>query len=202
MILFGGSGHAKVIRDIVRAAGGHVSFIFDDNPQISSLDDTPVSGSYDPSRNPEEPLIISIGDNLIRKKITSKIRHPFGKAIHPSVLFSEYSSVDEGSVVMPAVVVNAGARIGKHTIINTGAIVEHDCVVSDFAHISPNATLCGNVIVGEGTHVGAGATVIQNISIGKWCIIGAGTVVTEPVPDYSLVVGVPGKVVRSLARTV
>lgn len=202
MILFGGSGHAKVIRDCIRAAGGRVSFIFDDNPSLSALDDTPVAGPYDADNSPDEELIISVGDNLIRKRISSKIRHSFGKAIHPSVLLSAYSSVDAGTVVMPSVVINAGSAIGKHCIINTGAVIEHDCVTGDFVHVSPNATLCGNVKVGEGTHIGAGATVIPNITIGKWCIIGAGSVITEAIPDYSLVVGVPGRIVRTLARTV
>lgn len=202
MLLFGGSGHAKVIRDSIVAGGGKVSFIFDDNPLLTSLDDTPVVGSYDSSRNPGEELIISVGDNLTRKKIAGRIRHAFGTAVHPSVIISSYSVVSAGTVILPAAVVNAGAKIGSHAIINTGAIVEHDCVVEDYVHISPQGTLCGNVHVGEGTHIGAGATVIPNIKIGKWCIVGAGAVVTGDIPDFSLVVGVPGRVVRSLARTV
>jgi acetyltransferase EpsM len=54
------------------------------------------------------------------------------------------------------------------------------------------------VIVGEGTHIGAGATVIPNIKIGKWCIIGAGAVITKDVPDYSLVFGVPGRIIKKI----
>ena len=54
------------------------------------------------------------------------------------------------------------------------------------------------VKVHEGTHIGAGATILPNISIGKWCVIGAGAVITQNLPDYSLVVGVPGKVIRKL----
>ena len=50
----------------------------------------------------------------------------------------------------------------------------------------------------EGTHIGAGATVIPEVTIGKWCIIGAGAVITQNLPDYSMVVGVPGKVIRKV----
>jgi acetyltransferase-like isoleucine patch superfamily enzyme len=61
-------------------------------------------------------------------------------------------------------------------------------------------TLCDNTIIGEGVHIGAGATIIPGINIGKWCVIGAGAVITQNLPDYSLVVGVPGKIIRKLDK--
>jgi acetyltransferase EpsM len=68
--------------------------------------------------------------------------------------------------------------------------------VEDFVHISPNAALAGNVKVGEGTQIGIGACVMQNIRIGKWAIIGAGAVIIRDVPDYAVVVGNPGRVIK------
>ena len=41
-------------------------------------------------------------------------------------------------------------------------------------------------------------TVLPGVSIGKQCVIGAGTLVTRDIPDNSLVLGSPGKVVRTL----
>jgi len=202
MLLYGGSGHAKVIRDCIESGGGKVFFIFDDNAALTSLDDTPVIGSYKPDFNIHEELIVSIGDNLVRKVVSEKVRHLFGKAVHSSAIISSYSLVAEGTVVMQGAIINAGTTIGKHVIVNTSAVIEHDCILEDFVHLSPNATLCGNVQVGEGTHIGAGAIVIPNVTIGKWCVIGAGSVVREDIPDYSLVMGIPGKVVRSLAKKV
>ena len=97
---------------------------------------------------------------------------------------------------MPQVVVNADVTIGKHCILNSGSIIEHDCVLSDYVHISPNASLAGNVSVGEGTQIGIGASVIQGITIGKWVTIGAGAVIIEDVPDFAVVVGNPGRVIK------
>jgi len=200
MILYGGSGHAKVIRDCIRASGGEVSSIFDDNSTIKKLDETDIVGPYKSDFNFQEEVIISIGDNKIRKIVSEKVKHKFGTVIHPSVLFSSYSKVEEGSVIMQGSIVNAGAKIGKHCIINTAVVVEHDCIVEDFVHLSPNVTICGNVSIGEGSHLGACAVVIPNLKIGKWCVIGAGAVVTDDIPDFSLVVGVPGKVIRNLSK--
>lgn len=194
MVFYGASGHGKVVIEAWTASGGAITAIVDDNETIRRLGHFPVSGKYNPERFQSVPIIISIGDNGIRKMIVQRLDVSYGMVIHPSAVLSLSSSVDEGSVVMANAVVNADSYIGRHVIVNTGAVVDHDCRVADFAHISPNATLCGGIQVGEGTHIGAGATVIPNIKIGKWAVVGAGSVIIEDVPDYALIVGVPGKI--------
>ena len=83
-------------------------------------------------------------------------------------------------------------------IINSGAVVEHDVRLGDFVHIAPNAVLTGNVTIDEGTQVGTGASVIPGIKIGKWASIGAGAVIIEDVPDFAVLVGNPGKIIKYL----
>jgi UDP-2-acetamido-3-amino-2,3-dideoxy-glucuronate N-acetyltransferase len=50
-------------------------------------------------------------------------------------------------------------------------------------------------LVKEGASIGANATIVCGITLGKHCLIGAGSVVTKDVPDYALIVGVPGKAI-------
>jgi len=50
-------------------------------------------------------------------------------------------------------------------------------------------------LVKEGASIGANATIVCGITLGKHCLIGAGSVITKEVPDYALVVGIPGKVI-------
>jgi sugar O-acyltransferase (sialic acid O-acetyltransferase NeuD family) len=197
MVFYGASGHGKVVVDAWTASGGSVTAIVDDNETIAKLGAFSVSGKYDEERFKGEPLIISIGQNAIRKIIVERLEVRYGKVIHPSAVISSSALLNEGCVVMGCAVVNAAAFIGKHVILNTGAVVDHDCRIADFVHVSPRATLCGGVEIGEGTQVGAGATVIPNIKIGKWAVIGAGSVIIEDVPDYAVVVGVPGKIKKS-----
>ncbi len=198
VILYGASGHAKVISSIIEDIGRFVDIIFDDNEKVTYLNQYTVLTGYDKKYNPHIPIIISIGDNNIRKKISEKISHPLTILTHPSSIIDKNAKIENGSVVFHNAIVQRDSMIGKHCIINTNASIDHDCFISDFVHISPSATLCGNVKVGEGTHIGAGATIIPNINIGKWCVIGAGAVITKDVPDYSLVVGVPGKIIKKL----
>lgn len=195
MILFGASGHAKVILNILELSGESVSFLVDGNPNVKKLNGYPVihESQFDLA---EEPLFISIGNNTIRKKLANKYSGNYGRAIHPKSILDSNVEVGEGTVVMAGAVINNSAIIGNHCIINTSANVDHDCVVGNFAHVSPNATLCGTVSVGEGTHIGAGATVAPNIKIGKWATIGAGSVIISDVPDFAIVVGNPGAIIK------
>lgn len=196
MYLYGASGHSKVIVDILNELKVEIQGILDDAPRFSSLNGVPVFQAVDVPLLKSDLLLISIGNNAIRKKIASRIEVDFYSAIHPSAVVSKKGRIGSGTVIMPNAVVNADAVIGKHCIINSGAVVEHDCAIADFVHISPNAALAGDVTVGEGTQIGIGASVIQGIQIGKWATVGAGAVIIENIPDYAVVVGNPGKVIK------
>ncbi len=194
MYLYGASGHAKVIIDILRANQIEINGLVDDNPNVQEL----LGISVLHQSNGLSPFIISIGNNQIRKTIAEQLKTSFGKAIHPSAIISPNSLIDEGTVVMQGAIVQSCATIGKHCIINTGASVDHECVIEDYVHISPHATLCGNVHVGEGSWVAAGSVVLPGVKIGKWSIIGAGSVVAKDIPDGVLAVGNRCRVLKKI----
>jgi len=196
MYLYGASGHSKVIVDILNELEVEVQGVLDDSPKFSFIHDIPVLQTSEVSLKETDLLLISIGNNAVRKKIVMNLAVNFYTAVHPAATVSKKAVIASGTVVMPNAVINAFASIGKHCIINSGAVVEHDCVIADFVHISPNAALAGDVTVGEGSQIGIGAAVIQGIQIGKWVTVGAGAVIIENVPDYAVVVGNPGKVIK------
>lgn len=100
---------------------------------------------------------------------------------------------------------------GDHDVIHVGAgsNVQESTVI----HVDPgfplrigtNCTIGHKVMlhgctIGDNTLIGMGATVLNGAKIGKNCLIGAGALITENkvIPDGSLVMGVPGKVVRQM----
>lgn len=93
--------------------------------------------------------------------------------------------------------------IGKGTNIQDNAVlhVDRDCpmVIGNYVTVGHGAILHGCTI-GENTVIGMGAIVLNNAVIGKNCIIGAGAVITQgkEIPDGSVVLGNPGKVVRNI----
>lgn len=73
-------------------------------------------------------------------------------------------------------------------------ILAHDA--STKAHL--NYTKIGNVDIGNNVFIGAGSIVLPNVKIGNNVIIGAGSIVSKDIPDNSLVVGNPARVVSSI----
>lgn len=194
--LYGASGHAKVIIDILNESEIVIKAVIDDNPKNDKILGIEIIKTINFDLNSLNNTIISIGNNTIRKKLATKLKTNFSNAIHPKSMVSKTVLLGEGTVIMAGAMINADAKIGSHCIINTGAIVEHDCVIDNFAHISPSASLAGGVKVGEGAQIGINATIIQNITIGKWAIIGAGAVIINDIPDFAVVVGNPGKIIK------
>lgn len=199
--VFGASGHAKVVIEIVEAiSGAEISAVYDDDETIKEVLGFKVKGKIPISLSQDHVAVIAIGDNGLRAEIAKNQNLKFsGPLFHPSSVICPSVKVECGTVVMANAAINADAQVGKHCIINTGAVVEHDVVLEDYVHISPNAAITGNVYIGEGTHFGAGASVIPGIKIGKWATIGAGAVIIEDVPDFATVVGNPGKIVSKVS---
>ena len=93
--------------------------------------------------------------------------------------------------------------------IGQGSNVQENCVMHIDAGypltIGKGCTIGHKVMlhgctIGDNTLIGMGATILNGATIGKNCLIGAGALITEgkDIPDGSLVMGVPGKVVRQL----
>lgn len=197
MIVYGASGHGKVIIDIIHSINSEsIDFIIDDNSEINELQEYEVNHKFT-EEMADKKVVLAIGNNKIRKDLSESLDREFCEPIiHPSSVIAEFVEIGRGTVLMANSILNPSVTIGKHCIINTGAIVEHDVKLKDYVHISPGSIITGNVHIGEGTHIGAGATVIPGIKIGKWVTVGAGSVIINDIPDYSVVVGNPGKVIK------
>ncbi|WP_425100518.1 gamma carbonic anhydrase family protein [Tropicibacter sp. S64] len=93
--------------------------------------------------------------------------------------------------------VGAGSNVQENVVCHTD--MGYPLVIGPGCTIGHKVMLHGCTI-GENTLVGMGATILNGAKIGKNCLIGAGALVTEgkEIPDGSLVMGMPGKVVRQL----
>ncbi len=58
---------------------------------------------------------------------------------------------------------------------------------------------CSPVTIGNGCWIGEKVSILPGVSIGNKCVIGAGSVVTKSIPDYSMAVGNPAKVIKQYA---
>jgi sugar O-acyltransferase (sialic acid O-acetyltransferase NeuD family) len=205
IVIYGASGHGKVIIDIVEKEGKYkIAGLLDDNSKLIGKEfcGYPIIGGFEMLEEDlrhNSALILAVGDNTTRKKLWERVKpmgYELGRAVHPSVQIGKDVSIGSGTAVMANVVINSGTRIGENVIINTGATVDHDCLIGDYVHISPGTHLGGNVEIGDLTHIGIGVNVIPNRKIGKKVIIGAGAVVIEDIPHSVTAVGVPAQVIK------
>jgi sugar O-acyltransferase (sialic acid O-acetyltransferase NeuD family) len=207
VVIWGASGHALVVADIIRLMGGYQveGYLDSVDPQRSGepLGDGVILGGEE--QLPELRaagvglIAFGIGDCAARMALADvAVTAGFGlfTAIHPSATVAAGVQIGAGSVLCAGSVVNPGALLGRLTIVNTCASVDHECEIGDGVHLSPGVHLAGRVSVGEGTSVGVGAVARDGISVGKGCIIGAGAVVVSDLPDNVLAYGVPAKIVR------
>ena len=94
--------------------------------------------------------------------------------------------------------------IGERTNIQDNSVIhlENDqgVLVENDVTVGHNAIIHGCSIA-DGALIGMGAIIMNGAVIGKGAVIGAGAVVKEDmvIPDFSLVVGVPGKIVKTLS---
>jgi len=102
--------------------------------------------------------------------------------------------------------VSLGAKIGKNVILccgGLGIVIHRDSIIDENVYISPNVTVAGTTNkvgaakIGRNTVVSTGARLLGPVTIGQNCVIGANSVVISDIPDNSLVVGLPAKVIKS-----
>ena len=198
IILIGGSGHAKVVIDCIRAAGDTPVGILDDGiaPGTKVLN-VPVLGATDRWQEfTQHKFIIAIGSNAVRARLAEAMEVRWYTAVHPQAVVSDYATLGQGTVVMPGAVVNAGATVGGHCIVNSRAVVEHDCRLDNFVHISPCAALGGTVTVGSGSWIGIGAAVKNNTAVCSGCVIGADAAVVKDITQPGTYAGVPARKIK------
>lgn len=113
---------------------------------------------------------------------------------------------------------NCELKIGKNCVIGhfneiyatKSIIIEDNVLTADRVYISDNLhsydnpdipivnqaiKQIGTVRIGEGSWLGIGVVVL-GANIGKHCVIGANSVVTKDIPDYSIAVGAPAKIIK------
>lgn len=117
-----------------------------------------------------------------RVKLENQASVWFGAVIrgdNESILIGENSNVQDGCVL--------------HTDKGSPLAIGRNCTIGHKAMLH-------GCTIGDNSLIGMGATILNNAVIGRNCLIGANALVAEGkiIPDNSLVIGMPGKVVREL----
>jgi UDP-N-acetylbacillosamine N-acetyltransferase len=210
LVIWGASGHALVVAEILRAAGGYRLVGFLDDVDLARRG-RPHGGSV--ILGGREQLaglradgvacaLVAIGDCRVRLTCGQDLVEAgfeLVRAIHPRACVAPGVRVGAGSVIAAGAVVGPASVVGCSAIVNTAASVDHECIIGDGAHIGPGVHLGGRVRVGRATWIGIGATVADRACVGDGAIVGAAALVLADIPPGVVAFGVPARVVRLVA---
>lgn len=138
------------------------------------------------------------GSTVVRHKTTQDILQAGGKLanlIHPNIDLT-MTTLGVGLYLQEAVILQAGVEIADNTSIHMGAVIGHESTIGNSVFIAHAVSVSGCCTIGDGVFIGTNSTILPRIRIGQWATIGAGAVVTKDVPDFSVVVGNPAKVIK------
>jgi len=150
-------------------------------------------------------------DDLEKQLATFAHKQPtFGEGVYvarSAVLIGDVTLNDYANIWFNAVLRGDINRItvGHHSNIQDNCVLhladEYPCVVGNYVTVG-HAAIVHACTVGNEVLVGMGSRILDGAIIGDQSILGAGTLVTqgEHIPPGSLVLGMPGKVVRELRR--
>jgi UDP-2-acetamido-3-amino-2,3-dideoxy-glucuronate N-acetyltransferase len=111
--------------------------------------------------------------------------------------------------------VAGGTRIGNNVKVQNNVSIYEGTVIEDDVFLGPSCVLTNvtnprsqvvrralyeKTLIRRGASIGANATVVCGITIGRYSFIAAGSVVVKDVPDYALVMGVPGRFCGWMSR--
>ena len=146
-----------------------------------------------------EVLALNSGLHAILSYRVAHLLHYLGVPFLPA-LISTVVRLVSGIEIHPAAVIGPGFFIdhGSGVVIGETAEVGPDCLLYQGVTLGGTGKDKGkrHPTLGTGVVVGAGAKILGAIRIGNYVKIGANAVVLKPVPDHSIVVGVPGRVIK------
>ena len=130
----------------------------------------------------------------------------YNARIEPGAVIREHVAIGDNCVIMMGAVLNIGAVIGEKTMIDMNVVVGGRAIVGKNCHIGAGAVLAGvieppsadPVVIEDDVLIGANAVVLEGVHVGKGAVIAAGSVVVKNVEPYSVMVGVPAKLLKKV----
>lgn len=139
---------------------------------------------------------IRIGpESLVMKNAILHV-YNFRNLPHAGISIGARSLVGESCILRGQGGIHIGDDVYLGTLVQVLAVnhVFHDTS----RPISHQGITAQGIRIGNGSWIGSGAIILDGVTIGRNVVVGAGAVVTKDVPDYSIVVGNPARVVRDL----
>lgn len=148
-------------------------------------------------------------------EVNSDLKLPDSVAVWQYAQIRERVEIGENCIIGRGVYIGPGVKIGNNCKLQNYALIYEPAVLSDGVFIGPAVVLTNDeyprsitpegklksgddwvavgVIIKKGASIGARSVCVAPVTIGEWTLIAAGSVVTNDVPDFAIVAGVPAR---------
>ena len=129
--------------------------------------------------------------------------------VFKGAVVGENCSFGQNTMVSDGVIIGSNVKVQNNVAIYTGTTIEDDvflgpsCVLTNVTNPRSQVvrrSLYEETLIRRGATIGANATIVCGITLGRYSFIAAGAVVAKDVPDYAMMVGVPGRQVGWMSR--
>lgn len=212
LVIFGGSGIGMIAASIAEDLGSYEVYGFlNDSIEAGTLigkyKKIPVIGTTEMYKellnDPNVYFFIAYVGLQKEKETFQKIStfqipdERWATLVHPSaVVPKDYCRIGIGVLIAPLAQLSPDTTICDHAILLANSFVGHDSTVDIFAHVATNGVVGANVHVGKAVHVGSNSTIREKIHVGDFSLIGSGSIVLNDVPENSVIIGNPGRILR------
>ncbi|AWG21448.1 hexapeptide transferase [Flavobacterium faecale] len=210
MLIVGAKGFAKEVLEVLYQNNQTENVVFyddvnDDAPEFLYDKFRVLKNTIDVCayfESVDNQFTIGIGNPKLRKILVTKFEKlggVFTSTISPKASIGNFGNkIKPGCNIMTGTIITNDITIGEGVILNLNSTIGHDSSIGDYVEVSPGVNISGNCTIGNFSILGTNATVLPKIVIGQNVIIGAGSVVTKDIPDNSMAVGIPAKIIKAL----
>lgn len=174
---------------------------------INGVEVVSINHALKAEQEMESHFIIAHGLPSVRQELFTKFKE-FGfdrklvSIVSERASIADSAKIGKGSIIFAGALLSVDVVVEENVVINANSILGHDVRVNKHSVISSMVNIGGNSVVEESCFLGMGSSIKERIVLHAKSTVGMGSVVFKTVPNNSLVLGNPARVIKNSSSAI